>query len=150
MLENIFDTFCNLSKAHLTSEKKVHSVLKMPRARIVIISKKYFCEFRDGKIWRPSEWRLSPFWFLKFESVKKQRRHSSEITKQKLSGWSKFLSSKAHWIWPKVAQKGAQKKFLKKSHIFGKRRTIFDPPNNFYCIFIHKFFGVAKFFKKYI
>ena len=38
MLENIFDTFLQ-SKAHLTSEKKVHSVLKMPRARIVIISK---------------------------------------------------------------------------------------------------------------
>ena len=65
-----------------------------------------------------------------------------------LSGWSKFLSSKAHRIWPKVAQKGAQKNFLKKSHIFGKRRTIFDPPNNFYCIFIHEFFGDAKFEKK--
>ena len=28
----------------------------------------------------------------------------------------------------------------KKRHIFGKRRTIFDPSNNFYCIFMHKFF----------
>ena len=59
-----------------------------------------------------------------------------------------ILNSKAHLIWPKSAQKGAQIFSPKKSHIFGKRRTIFDPPNNFYCIFIHEFFGDAKFKKK--
>ena len=62
--------------------------------------------------------------------------------------WLIILNSKAHLIWPKSAQKGAQYFFPKKSHIFGKRRTIFDPPNNFYCIFIHEFFGDAKFKKK--
>ena len=62
--------------------------------------------------------------------------------------WLIILNSKAHLIWPKSAQKGAQYLFPKKSHIFGKRRTIFDPPNNFYCIFIHEFFGDAKFKKK--
>ena len=51
-----------------------------------------------------------------------------------------ILNSKAHLIWPKSAQKGAQFFSPKKSHIFGERRTIFDPPNNFYCIFMHKFF----------
>merc|ERR1711994_259791 len=62
--------------------------------------------------------------------------------------WLIILNSKAHPIWPKSAQKGAQYFFPKKSHIFGKRRTIFDSPNNFYCIFIHEFFGDAKFKKK--
>ena len=67
--------------------------------------------------------------------------------------WSEFLiilNSKAHLIWPKSAQKGAQYFFPKKSHIFGKRRTIFDPPNNFYCIFIHEFFGDLKNLKIFI
>ena len=59
--------------------------------------------------------------------------------------WLIILNTKAHPIWPKSAQKGAQYFFPKKSHIFGKRRTIFNPPNNFYCIFIHKCFGDAKF-----
>ena len=82
-------------------------------------------------------------------SNSKRKKYTVEcpICREKCSfaEWLIILNSKAHLIWPKSAQKGAQYFFPKKSHIFGKRRTIFDPPNNFYCIFIHEFFGDAKF-----
>ena len=51
-----------------------------------------------------------------------------------------ILNSKAHLIWPKSAQKGAQI-FPPKSAIFlVKSAQFFDPPINFYCIFMHKYF----------
>jgi len=77
-----------------------------------------------------------------------RRSHPNYTASWLQAEWLIILNSKAHLIWPKSAQKGAQYFFPKKSHIFGKRRTIFDPPNNFYCIFIHEFFGDAKFKKE--
>ena len=59
-----------------------------------------------------------------------------------------ILNSKAHIIWPKTAQKGAQFFFLKKSHIFGKRRTIFDPPKFFIAFLCIYFLKMSNFEKK--
>ena len=79
---------------------------------------------------------------LLFQTTSSFHKHCTTKTE-----WLNVLNSKAHLIWPKSAQKGAQIFFLKKCHIFGKKRTIFDPPNNYYCIFMHKFFGDVKFSK---
>ena len=71
--------------------------------------------------------------------------------------WPEFLiilNWKAHLLWPKRAQKSAQFFLPKKRHIFGKRRTIFDPSNSFYaliflenvkfCIFSLHFMGFLQ------
>ena len=57
-----------------------------------------------------------------------------------------FFTSKEHLICPKSAQKNAKFYSPKKCHIFCKRHTIFDPPNNYYCIFMHHFFFRYKIF----
>ena len=61
-------------------------------------------------------------------------------------GWNQIpecsiiLNLKAHQSWPKSAQNGAQFFFSQKSHIFGKRCTIFNPKRLVFCIFTLKFF----------
>ena len=51
-----------------------------------------------------------------------------------------ILNSNAHKIQPKSAQKCAQ-------YFSPKKSKLFDPLNNFYCIFMHKFFEKFKIFK---
>ena len=69
------------------------------------------------------------FFFFRSSHLATQRTECSII-----------LNLKAHQSWPKSAQNGAQFFFSQKSHIFGKRCTIFNPKRLVFCIFTLKFF----------
>ena len=65
---------------------------------------------------------------------------------------NKFDSGSALFL-PKSYKKRLKKaptNFFKKRHNFGQKRLKFDPPNNFYCIFMHKTFLNWTFFLNFI
>ena len=79
------------------------------------------------------------FWFL----VRNEEKN--EIPCQgtrKIRGF--FYLKRAPNLSKKVHKKFAKFFPPKKCHIFCKRHTIFDPPNNFYCIFMHQYFSMLK------
>ena len=108
--------------------------------------------FPDFNIW----WRLNPSFLTKmfYKFLWEIKMFFNKIN---FWLWTEFLiilNWKAHLLWPKRAQKSAQFFLPKKRHIFGKRRTIFDPSNSFYaliflenvkfCIFSLHFMGFLQ------
>ena len=82
---------------------------------------------------------------LVFDSLWGMRKKTKFLDKERGKFEEFFYLKRAPYLSKKVHKKFGKNFPPKKCHIFCKMQTIFDPPNNFYCIFMHQFFSDIKF-----